>query len=299
MGIQFAAFAFIFDGLCAVLCAGVFFLTRNQDVYMAAIVLVVTFFLISFALFCPESPKFLFEKKRFEQLSQCLAIIARTNGRGEAEISDIKLLVQKMASNSSAAKPIDSYKETAPNGFSVLVKDRGIRNNLIASTLLASAMGFSFYLITFYIKYFKGNVFLNFAALGLADSIAFFFITKLSKNRDIPSVMRILLVGAGLASLVFFLTQAMAPTLIPIALILLRLNVGGLFNYSYHYNSKLFPILVKGAVFAITNSVARPSQAAATMVAEYVEEPGFLILTSAVICFAATFLVSEQAKLSN
>lgn len=77
---------------------------------------------------------------------------------------------------------------------------------MIASIFLSSAIGFAFYLITFYVKYFKGDVFINFAAIGLADVIGFLYITKLSESREIPAVMRILLIGAISSCVIFFAT---------------------------------------------------------------------------------------------
>jgi len=141
----------------------------------------------------------------------------------------------------------------------ILCNDRQLRNNLFASVFLSSAVGFAYYLITFYIKYFKGNVFVNFASIGFADAIGFLYITKLTLKSTIPSVMRILLVGSIISCFLFIITQAFLPVFLPVSLIVMRLNVGGLFNYNYHYNSKLFPVLVKGAVFAVANSIARPS----------------------------------------
>jgi len=176
----------------------------------------------------------------------------------------------------------------------LLCNEPHLRNNLIASVYLSSAIGFACYLITFYIKYFKGNVFLNFASLGLADALSFLYITKLSLHSQIPRVMRILLVGSIVSCVLFVLTQALWPALLPVCLVLMRLNVGGLFNYNYHYNSKLFPVLAKGAVFAVANSIARPSQALATMAAEYVHEPIFLILTVSIVSISVTYLVSER-----
>jgi len=68
----------------------------------------------------------------------------------------------------------------------LLCTDQQLRNNLIASVYLSSAIGFSCYLITYYIKYFKGNVFVNFAAIGFSDAIAFLYITKLSEKVRSP-----------------------------------------------------------------------------------------------------------------
>lgn len=148
-------------------------------------------------------------------------------------------------------------------------------------------MGFSFYLVTFFVKYFKGDVFINYAFIGLADALAFLYIGYITKFSTIPGVMRILLVGAMVSAVMYFIAVAEFAPLIPVALMFMRLHVGGLFNYSYHTNSKLFPVLVKGAVFAVTNSVARPFQALATIVAEYIENPAYLIFS---ICFFSLFI---------
>ena len=178
----------------------------------------------------------------------------------------------------------------------ILCRDKKLRNNLIASVYLSSAVGFSYYLITFYIKYFKGNIFVNFASIGVADAIGFALITKITPKYTIPEIIRILLVGSIASAILFMITQAVVPALLPIPLILMRMNIGGLYNYSYQYNSMLFPLLVKGAVFAMANSFARPSQAMATMVAEYIHEPIFLILTVSIISIFVSFLVTEKVE---
>jgi len=107
--------------------------------------------------------------------------------------------------------------------------------------------------------------------------------------------MRILLVGSIVSCVLFMITQAVLPVLLPVFLVLMRMNISGLFSYNYHYNSKLFPVLVKGAVFAISNSIARPSQALATMIAEYAREPVILILIVSLVSISVTFLVTDKS----
>jgi len=88
----------------------------------------------------------------------------------------------------------------------IICTDSQLRNNLFSSVFLSSATGFAYYLITFYIKYFKGNIFVNFASLGLADALGFIYITKLSEKSSIPTVMRILLFGSIFSCLLFVIT---------------------------------------------------------------------------------------------
>jgi hypothetical protein len=105
--------------------------------------------------------------------------------------------------------------------------------------------------------------------------------------------MRILLAGSILASILNLLSDLYWPLMIPVTLMLMRLNVGGLLNYQYYSSSKLFPVLVKGAVFAVSNSVARPFQAMATITAEYISNPAYLIIGFCCLTLLITTLIKE------
>jgi uncharacterized membrane protein len=66
--IYFATACFVFDGLVAVFCAFVFFWTKSQTVYISFIAVVVLILWVIFVLYCPDTPKFLYEKGKYLEL---------------------------------------------------------------------------------------------------------------------------------------------------------------------------------------------------------------------------------------
>jgi len=63
--------------------------------------------------------------------------------------------------------------------------------------------GFSSYMIGFYTKYFKGNMFVNFAMLGVADTFSLLYVTLVSGFFDVKGVIRFILVSVSIISILF------------------------------------------------------------------------------------------------
>lgn len=80
---------------------------------------------------------------------------------------------------------------------------RANRRNLILVVLFWSFASFSYYSVSFYMKYSPGNVFLNFGILGAGDFIAALTVTLIIKYFDTRKVSRILLGLSCVFSLVF------------------------------------------------------------------------------------------------
>jgi len=79
--IHLAAAFFIFDGVAAVACSFVFYTTKSQTVYISFLAETLAVLLIIFWVVCPESPKFLYEKRRYSELEKALKIVAVWNGQ--------------------------------------------------------------------------------------------------------------------------------------------------------------------------------------------------------------------------
>ena len=57
--------------------------------------------------------------------------------------------------------------------------------------------------------------------------------------------------------------------LMPVLLMLTKLQVSGMQNYGYHLVQYLFPVLIRGQIFGIANFFSRPFAAVSTIVSEY------------------------------
>jgi hypothetical protein len=75
--------------------------------------------------------------------------------------------------------------------------------------------------------------------------------------------------------------------LIPIIVLLLRLNTASIQNYGYQINQTLFPVMVRAQVMGVCNLVSRPLSAMATIVNEYTSTPEWFIIASIVVLLFA------------
>lgn len=112
-----------------------------------------------------------------------------------------------------------------------------LRRNLIAAVLLNSCCAFCGYLVGYYTKYFPGNFFVNYAVLGIADGFAMLYVHFISKYlKKLIYVINFGLVSSVLWSTIFIGVQDIYPTLVPIGILALRLNLSALQCYGYHIN---------------------------------------------------------------
>jgi len=57
-------------------------------------------------------------------------------------------------------------------------------------------------------------------------------------------------------------------------------------NYSYHINQQVFPILVRGRAYGITNFVSRPITGLSPIVTEYTDKPlAFIVVFASISLF--------------
>lgn len=71
----------------------------------------------------------------------------------------------------------------------------------------------------------------------------------------------------------YFMTYEIA-----VMIFIMRLHVCSIQNFGYHVNQLLFPVLVRGRAYGITNFVSRPFAALSTLVTEYTKDPLYYVL---------------------
>ena len=160
-----------------------------------------------------------------------------------------------------------------------------------------SSSGFCYYLIDFYVKYFPGNVFINKGFFGLCDAASIVYIKMLEKKLiKVPLVIRFTLFMTIIFSLFYSAFAQFHLFLIPIIVGFTRLQTKALFAYSYHVNQFLFPTLMKGTAFSMTNFVSRPLIGMATFISEYTSNPIMLVTILTTINIGSTFIIKEPEE---
>jgi len=129
-----------------------------------------------------------------------------------------------------------------------LLKVKKLKRNLIGSTILWSMSAFNFYLLTFFLKYFPGNIFENSFFFALSDLIAFGSVGFLLKRTNIVSALYIAFaidfIG-GISYILFHNNVSMVPLLICIC----RGGVTMTYNIGYVSVKELFPTLFIATVY--------------------------------------------------
>lgn len=144
-----------------------------------------------------------------------------------------------------------------------------LKKNLIGSNMIWINGSFNFYLITFFLKYFPGNVYVNAIAFACADLFAYTCSGIVLKFLNVRLGLCIAYSIATASSLVFLLANgAEKDWVVPLIIAACRIGSSMSFNMGYVAVAKLFPTQFVTSVFGIVNLISHLVTIAAPMVAE-------------------------------
>lgn len=132
-----------------------YFVKYGESLFYVYIILTCVFLFLLWKV--PETPHFLYSHRRWTELHEAFDKIAELNNGN-------KLGVKFDAESNENGEHVEPDKS-----FTALVSDKARLINLLAMIFNWSVCSFSFYVIGFFIKYFKGNVYTNAAMMGCAD----------------------------------------------------------------------------------------------------------------------------------
>ena len=136
---------------------GAFLIWNFQNGFFVILLLIwINAWWIISVVFAPESPKFLFASKRWNELHKTLNYIAKFNG------------VEEWNGKFDEENHIEHHSEEQL-GFFEILKITSIRTNLLIMALNWSCWSCCFYIVAYSMNKFKGNVYANGLMFGLAD----------------------------------------------------------------------------------------------------------------------------------
>jgi len=140
---------------------------------------------------------------------------------------------------------------------------------------------FNFYMLTFFLKYFPGNIFENSLCFAISDLIAFTLSGVVIKYTRVNNGFRLafLISSIGGTLYLLFYTQT---AFIPIFVCLSRIGVTMAFNLGYISVPRLFPIKFQSTVYAVVNLFAHLIACSGPIVAEMPHPIPFIAFISAV-----------------
>ena len=134
-------------------------------------------------LFAPESPRYLYAKKDWKNLRKVIRTIAKVNGSNMSHSyvidEEVKLLTSSKKQRQRKAieeQETEVDLSTGQSEFSVVtaLKDSTIFINFIVVLVCFSVVSFNYYMISFYLKYVGGNIFINTLSSTISECIGNF-----------------------------------------------------------------------------------------------------------------------------
>ena len=207
----------------------------------------------------PETPRYLVAKKRWNEARNAFKIMCRWNGVDpaqcdewvfEREAKDMELPIGVTAEEEEeAAKgPEVSWRDI----WSIPV----LRTNLWAAALLYAEGTFNFYLLSFYMKYFPGNIFENSVYFACSDLCAFFLAGVLLNYTSMKFTIRVASIAALIGGFMYLFLESSQPELQPAMIVLSRLGQSMIFNATLISVNRLFPTLLIANAYGICNFCA-------------------------------------------
>ena len=140
---------------------------------------------------------------------------------------------------------------------------------------------FNFYMLTFFLKYFPGNIFENSLCFACSDLLAFTLSGVVIKYTRVTNGFRLAFIISSVGAILYLLFQK-ERSFIPIFVCLCRIGVTMAFNLGYISVPRLFPIKFQSTVYAVVNFFAHLIACIGPVVAEMDQPIPFIAFISAV-----------------
>jgi len=143
-----------------------------------------------------------------------------------------------------------------------------LRMNLLFSFLVWSSAMFNFYLITFYLKYFPGSIFVNSIWFALSDFFSFILSGVVLKQSNNPNTTLVASFSVSAVGGVLYLMFYHYESAVPLFIILSRVGNSMAFNTVYVSNNRFFPTRFQSSTYGLANFVSHVIAVGAPMLAE-------------------------------
>ena len=224
----------LFDAITVILIPTVYIFIKYGEFLLYVYVFHAGIMLFIF-ISMPESPHFLYSKRKFDLLRHSLNQIARVNNANEIDARFDTEITASTLNNTDG-----SIKE--------LFRNKTHFCNLIIMIINWCMCSFSYYVIGFFVKYFKGNMYTNAIMMGLADLSATFIIKIAQSFVSTKPAFLISFMLICFSTILYFFVQN-SELLVPMCILLMRSGAAFAFSLAYFTNSEIFPPEFQSAVF--------------------------------------------------
>ena len=257
--------------------------------------------LIAFVMifFIPESPRYLYSRKRYTELDETMKYIAKVNkieyninSKEDIDLNRLSHTQSHLQISSKSFKNEPDYHEKEYSIFDDLRRPVVIFNILII-LIGYTVVSYSNYLLMIYTKYIGGNIFLNNLSIGfstLSSCISAIILKQVFQNKYN-------LAANILLSLIFLIPILFSPPTWIIAWCCFISSLGVFSGYPLIYVviTDLFHPLLVPLVFSICNVIGRTLTILSSQVAEMPDPiPVISAISVQVIMILSIFLIQKD-----
>jgi MFS family permease len=264
------------DGLVMIILAGWFYLILYGE---STIVIYIIFSLVSlyYVYKAPESPQYLYSRKKWAELHKAFERISQIN---HITWQGFKFDKEHIQVNEFNIK----------QSWTSMIKDKKTFRNLTIMMINWSTCSFTFYLLSYYTKYFEGNIYSNTVILGIADILGTMCMRGLQYyfQTGVGFIISFLLVF--FVSLLYYTIMSHV-FVVACWVFMMRFGITVSFGLAYYGNGEYFQTDIASTAFGACNTMARFSTIISPMVAEVLTQPIILITCWTFIAAVVSFFL--------
>ena len=155
-------------------------------------------------------------------------------------------------------------------------------------TVFWTSSSFNYYLITFFLKYIPGNIYLNTSLACIAELVAYAISGAIMKVFGTKLSFMIAFILAGRGGILLNLFFNSSGGVIATFVLFTKFGVSFAFNISYLATPQMFPTALCATAFGVCNLFARFSTVLSPLVSELPYPLPMLVLS--IMCFASAVL---------
>jgi hypothetical protein len=178
-----------------------------------------------------------------------------------------------------------------------LLKIRRHMINLAIVVVVWIASSFNFYLISFQLKYIKGDVFVNTFVSAGSELPAIIIGGLMYQKVGLRFTLCLFFCIALSGSICLLILSDLREDLIPIFILLAKAGVSGTFNLCYLANAQIFPAIFAGTAFGFCNIGAKLATILAPLIAEVDAPTPMIIFTiTAAVGGILSLMIRKEPK---
>lgn len=203
-----------------------------------AIGLIIAFFYVF------DTPRYLLEKGRRDLALVQLRRMALINGKLEEFETYVNDHQIKFYDESAEVERATTIQEQETGSIIKEFKNNAtFRRNLLIMSFVWIATSIDYYLINFYLKYLKGNMFLNSNVAALAECLSTIMAGYLYLNFGLKMALFVSFAISVVGSVLIMFLEKSNPDWVPVFILLAKYGIGSAFAINYVSNF-IFPVRV-------------------------------------------------------